>query len=872
MARLAPEGSDRYPSRMSPVTPAPAVSRPFLAGLFLTTLATLSLEILDTRLLSVITWYHLSFFAVSTAMFGMAAGAVRVYLGEEAFGGDAARGALARYATLLAIAIPVSHVVNLVIPIPAGTGMPVAIATTVTALVLAVPFYLSGVVVALCLTRIPGPSGLIYAVDLLGAALGAVAVLALFELGDITTGALVLGAVAAAGALCFHQFAGTDRIWSSSAALVLAVLAMGAGANNLFGRPIGVAWSKGIYQRPGSAEFEYWTVHGQVLVTPSSRMPPAYWGAPNPVETPVDLRWLTIDGLAGTAMTRWSPAQQPPQWVERDVTSLPYHLRKGGDNAVVGVGGGRDLLTALWGQSDSVLGIEINEAFLDLLNGPLRDYAGVVDDSRVSLIHEEARSFLTRTDRRFDVLQMSLVDTWAATGAGAFTLSENGLYTVEAWKTFLDTLQYDGLFSVSRWYSPTRYSETSRLLSLATAALLESGIEKPERHVILASGGTVATLVVSPSPIGPSDLTALDRASRDHGFEILLAPGYPPAIPLLAEIVASRSLGELDRVVADLRYDFTPPRDERPYFFNVLKPGFGMLGDFHRSAGVAAVGNLLATYTLFTLWIVTFVLVAATVVGPLLASGLPRMGAGSFACSLLYFGLIGAGFMLVQIPLMQRFSVYLGHPTWSLAVILFSMILATGVGSFFSDRIDVESRPRWLWLGPLLIAGNLLFWTGMLQVLIDTTIQFSLPRPHRHHDGRRRRCGAAPGYLFPDRAPRGPTHLGRRHAVDVGDQRCRGRTGLGIRGRHLDVERDLDEPLPGRGGLRAARAARWMVVGLWRRGCVSRRTRVVDIDGGRPGAVRVGRKTGALVFAELDGRAGSVRLGRAGRLLAVDRG
>ena len=724
---LAPEGSARYPSRMAPVPSAPAVSRPFLAGLFLTTLATLSLEILDTRLLSVVTWYHLSFFAVSTAMFGMAAGAVRVYLGEDAFGGDAAPGALARYATLLAIAIPVSHLVNLVIPIPSGTGGPVAIATAVTALVLAVPFYLSGVVVALCLTRIPGPSGLIYAVDLVGAALGAVAVLALFELGDITTGALVLGAVAAAGALCFHRFAGTKRIAFSSAALALVVLATAACVNNLLGGPIGVAWSKGSYQRPGSSEFEYWTVHGQVLVTPSKRMPPAYWGAPNPVETPVDLRWLTIDGLAGTAMTRWHPAKQPPQWVERDVTSLPYHLRKGGDNAVVGVGGGRDLLTALWGQSDSVLGIEINEAFLDLLSGPLREYAGVVDDSRVSLVHDEARSFLTRTDRRFDVLQMSLVDTWAATGAGAFTLSENGLYTVEAWETFLGTLQPDGLFSVSRWYSPNSYSETSRLLALATAALLESGVEQPEEHMILASGENVATLVVSPSPMGPDDLEALDRASQAHGFGILLAPGYPPVVPLLADIASSRSLEELDRAVVDQRYDLTPPRDERPYFFNVLKPGLGMLGDFHRSAGVAASGNLLATYTLLTLWIVTFVLVAATVVGPLLASGLPRMGGGSFACALLYFGLIGVGFMLVQIPLMQRFSVYLGHPTWSLAVILFSMILATGVGSFLSDRIDVESRPRWLRWGPVLIAANLLFWTGVLQFLIDTTIQFSLP-------------------------------------------------------------------------------------------------------------------------------------------------
>ena len=123
---------------------------------------------------------------------------------------------------------------------------------------------------------------------------------------------------------------------------------------------------------------------------------------------------------------------------------------------------------------------------------------------------------------------------------------------------------------------------------------------------------------------------------------------------------------------------------------------------------------------------VTFALVAAVVIGPLVRSGLPRMSGASFTLALGYFALIGAGFMLVQIPLMQRFSVYLGHPTYSVAVILFSMILATGVGSFLSDWLDVESNPRWLRVIPPAIAANLLLWTLAIQPLIDTTIQLGL--------------------------------------------------------------------------------------------------------------------------------------------------
>lgn len=698
----------------------------FLAGLFLTTLSTLTLEILDTRLLSVITWYHLSFFAVSTAMFGMAAGAVRVYLGERAFGGDAAPPALARYATLLALSLPVTNLVNLCIPIPAGPHIPAVVTTALASLVLAVPFYLSGIVVAIALTRIPGPSGLVYGVDLLGAALGSLAVLALFELTSITSAALALGGIAAAGAACFHHFAGTGRL-RRQLALAASLLAL-AGANDLAGGPVGVIWAKGEFQDPALVEHQYWTIHGQVTARKSKRGRPFYWGRGRGTgDYRVERVDMRIDGAAGTKMTRWDGRPESLQWVKHDVTALPYHLRQGGDNAVIGVGGGRDILTALWAESRSVRGIEINEVFLDLLEGPLRDYAGLADDPRVTLVHDEARSYLTRTDERFDILQMSLTDTWAATGAGAFTLSENGLYTVEAWETFLGTLKPGGLFSVSRWYSPDRASETSRLVALAAAALLAHGAPNPREHMIVATTLGVATLVISNQPFTATDLTALDRTAETFGFQVLLAPRRPSPAPVLTHIADSRSRADVDAAVAHLPFDCTPPTDERPYFFNMLKFRSFVFQDLDKpKLGVITAGNLLATITLGILWMVTFTLVAAVVIGPLVRSGLPHMSGTSFTLAVGYFGLIGAGFMLVQIPLIQRFSVYLGHPTYTVAVILFSMILATGVGSFLSDRLDVESHPRWLRAIPPAIAANLLLWTLAIQPLIDTTIQLGL--------------------------------------------------------------------------------------------------------------------------------------------------
>ena len=699
----------------------------FLSGLFLTALGTLTLEILDTRLLSVVTWYHLSFFAVSTAMLGMSAGAVRVYLGGEAFSGNAAPRELARTSLRFALAVPLCGVINLCIPIPAGAGVATIATTAASALILAIPFYLSGIVIAIALTRIPGPSGRTYAVDLLGAALGSASILAVFQLSSIASGMLALGGLAALASGCFHHFA--ERSTRPAIALGALWFALMI-ANELAGGALGVIYAKGKFQDPTTIDFESWTIHGHVVARESRVGAPFLWG-----QTPrdarlgrVEYRNLKIDGAALTVMTLWDGDPGKLRWIQHDVTSLPYHLRKGGDAAVVGVGGGRDLLNALWGDSRSVVGVEINEGLLELLTGPLRGYARLADHPRVTLVHDEARSFLTRTDQRFDTLQMSLIDTWAATGAGAFTLSENGLYTVEAWRSFLDTLRPGGILSVSRFYSPTHASETSRLVALAAATLLDAGATDPSQQLILAGAGRVATLVLSTAPFTPADLTALRAAAERFQFEILLAPGTPPADPMLAAIVASRSPADIAAAVDDERFDYSPPTDERPYFFNILRPS-ALLGESwgSESKGVVARGNLLATSTLGTLWVITLVLTLTTILGPLSLSGLPKMRAQTFGLALFYFAAIGTGFMLVQIPLMQRFSVYLGHPTYSVAVILFSNILAAGVGSLLSDRIDLDRMGRGLVLLPIGIAVNLLGWTLGLQPIIDATIQFDLP-------------------------------------------------------------------------------------------------------------------------------------------------
>ncbi|MCH2106840.1 MAG: hypothetical protein MK291_09385, partial [Planctomycetes bacterium] len=605
---------------------------------------------------------------------------------------------------------------------------------------LGVPFYVAGIVVAIALTRVPGKIGLVYAVDLAGAALGTLLIIPLLESGNASSVALFCGAMAAAGAACFQRFSGGGHRGASAFALLLA----GAGLwNAQADNPLTVWYSKGGVIRHENVTHESWNVHAQLVVRKPAptRAAGLYWGAGVGAEEAAGTRdavRMVLDGDAGTVMPRWDGADLDDlAWAGYDVTSLPYHIRRDGDAGIIGVGGGRDLLTAIWGGSKSVTGVEINGYFKELLEGDLREFCAIADRDEVEIVHDEARSYLTRTEKRFDVLQMSLIDTWAATGAGAFTLTENGLYTLDSWEVFLDVLKPRGVFSVSRWYDPADASETSRLLALGTAALLERGVEDPSKNLVLISRGRVATLLTSVDAFDEPDLRTLDRSSKDLGFSVLVSPGHPSVDAFLTQITRCATRAELDEVVEHPLLDYSVPTDERPYFFNILKPkaafsifsgaeakrGLGV-GSTDGTHGVMA-GNLVATTTLVILTLITLVLVLIVVGGPLAKTGLPNMRRADFLSSVGYFAAIGLGFMMVQVPFMQRFSVYLGHPTYAVVVTLFSMILMTGVGSYLSDRVNLDAGGRSLSYAALVVLGLLLVRFG-IGPLSDATIQSGL--------------------------------------------------------------------------------------------------------------------------------------------------
>jgi len=273
------------------------------------------------------------------------------------------------------------------------------------------------------------------------------------------------------------------------------------------------------------SEVVRWNSFSRVNVGPSDLSTPSMWGPSS--ETPssvIEQRGMAIDGSAGTSMYCFDGDFGKLDFLRYDVTNLAYYIRHTGRTAVIGVGGGRDILSAHFFGFQDITGVELNPIFIDMLSRVFLSYNHLADLPGTRLFVDEARSWFARSVDHFDSIEMSLVDTWAATGAGAFSLSENGLYTLQGWRTFFDHLAPSGVFTVSRWYSPGNVNETGRMLSLAMATLMDEHISNPREHIFLAAVDNLATLIVSRAPFTPAELATLTATTNSLRFTILFSP------------------------------------------------------------------------------------------------------------------------------------------------------------------------------------------------------------------------------------------------------------------------------------------------------------------------------------------------------------
>jgi hypothetical protein len=694
-----------------------------LPGIAAVSAALLMTELALTRIFSVTMYYHFAFLAISIALFGLSASGVLVYvmrarLARANTHALLSAGALAHaLATLVALACLVRIRVGLNYS-PENLTRMLAIYTLA-----ALPFLTGGAVVSLAFARLTDRINVIYAADLLGAAAGCLVLIPLLNWFGAPGVVLTAGALSTLAAVLFAPPASRWRV----ATLGAVMFAIPAAAQLMDAAPFDVAATKG--HEGDKVLFSKWNSFSRIAVYDRAHgewsLSPRFAGARG------ESLYMDIDSAASTPIVHGSASPGDAAYLRYELTALVYNLveRPAGFTAlVIGPGGGRDLLSALVFGARHVDGVEINPIIArDVMLDRFREFSGgIYAHPRVRIHVDDGRSFVRRSPDRYDVIQASLVDTWAATAAGAYTLTENSLYTSEAFGEYLDHLTEDGYLTITRWMF-----DGLRLVSLAQQACAERGLDA-SRHLAIVRYDRLSTFLLKKTPFESDDIGRLRRVSEDLGFTLLYAPGTaaPPAAEEPAEMQRTgtsavdyrRLILSPDREGFYETYplDVRPTTDDRPFFFHTTRLQNQFQAAFGRSM---LFGNGLSA--LLSLMVISGALVALFIVGPLIVGGeRPERGWGGW---LVYFGALGAGFMLLEVALLQRFVLLLGHPVYSLTVTLFSLLLGTGLGSLLSRRVAAERVRRTALVALGAVAAVSVVAVVALPVVIDHAIAWPLP-------------------------------------------------------------------------------------------------------------------------------------------------
>ena len=649
----------------APPQSAEVSERALLAGLGLTSFAALLLELALTRLFSVVLFYHFAFLAISIALLGLGAGGVLAYLLKSRLTRIPTRNLAAGLCMVNSVMVFLVLETVLHIPVTFEVSGINFLRLTAIYLAAAVPFFLTGILFSVVFARETKRIPLLYGADLGGGAVACMAVVPLLNwIGGPNTILMASAALTVAAAV----WAPTQNGRRVAGAFLAAFLMLIAG--NLSDRLIDVVYAKGIFRDPAWVEFARWNALSRVEVDRQDQA-----------------KTVVIDADASTYIMNVEPEHvQGTPW-ERILLSRPPALanvlRPRGDYAIIGPGGGIDVLSALAGGSPSVTGIEINPIIATtIMRERYADYSQhLYQRPDVHIQVTDGRSFLRSTPQQFDVVQMTLVDTWASTAAGAFALSENNLYTVEAFREYFNHLRPDGMVAITRWeFQHPR--EALRVVAVAMEALHRLGVANPTRNFIVVSQGSLdedgipVVVLAKKTGFTPAELEAVTTHMNDYpDLEPLYLPSDPGQNPF-SDLIASNDPNAFARGYA---YNVSPVTDNAPFFFFTLKPG-QILGEKGLRGGIDWKVNLGVLVLLLVLAISVIAVLAFLVLPLALRSRTKRHS----PLPLLYFVAVGLGYILVEIAFIQRFVLFLGHPTYALTVVIFLLMLSSGAGSLFS--------------------------------------------------------------------------------------------------------------------------------------------------------------------------------------------
>ncbi len=716
------------------------------AAVFWVSAATLFFELTLTRLFSVTQWYHFAFMSVSVALLGFGGSGTWLSLRspELSRGSDvqrrspqspgfALRRRLSVYAALFSAGILIAYLAMNHIPFDSyriGWERRQLLYLLIYYSCLILPFFFAGCFIGLALAAWPSRATVIYAANLLGSAVGSLATLLLIPLLGGMRAVLGASMMAMLAAFILMLRGRTRRVY-----LLFLVVICGLWLRPFPWFALRISPYKALSTSllfPGARiVFNGWNAFSRVDVVESEGIHSApglslsFAG-----ELPRQLG-LTVDGGNLSPITC---IEEPDDWLflQHLTTALPFQLRPGAHVLLVEPRAGLDIWAALQHGAASVVALESNPLVVQAVREQV-DICGSspYDDPRVQSVFEEARSYLQRSTESFDVLLLSLTDTYQPVISGAYGLSESYMYTVEALAEYLDRLGEDGILVLTRWMQ-TPPSEELRACVLLAEALERAGLGDPAERVLALRSWSTATLLAKRTPFRNEEIARLKSFCAEHSFDLLYYPGMAASeanqfnlLPDTAHHDSFRSVlsGEGDEFVRDYPYDVSPPSDDRPFFFHYFR--WVQVPYILRTLGKAWLpfggsGFLI----LVVLFIVAAVLSLALIWMPLMVRRGRDFGslAGfqSLSLTLLYFACLGLGFLFVEMPFLQQFILFLGQPAYAFSLVLFSILFFSALGSWLAGRMSLQ------YTLPVLVV-MVLAYPWFLSRLFALAIHWALP-------------------------------------------------------------------------------------------------------------------------------------------------
>lgn len=646
--------------------------------LFSMSFSILLFEILLTRYSSVILWNQLVFVAVSVGLFGISLGAVWAFFSEKR---NPSLSSLAWLCFLFSVSLLASTALYFLTPISVFSLKHTGLVLLVSFFLFFWPFFFGGAVISSILNQRKDAIGSYYAFDLAGGSLACVLFVALLKITSAENLIFLIAAIGLLNArLLTADSAPKQRLLFSILALS-ALLAFGAGENFHGFR---IRYAKGHQEKPG--RHVEWNAFSRISVAGAlSSLDPEI----DRVGTDPSFRkkipeqvFMEIDSFVAMPITRFEEHRlEDLDFLKQNVTSLAYLLKKNPSVYLIGPGGGRDVLAALAFHSRKIKAIELNPNIVKIVRKRFGSFSGGIYDGwdPVETIISEGRSYLARHNDRYDIVNALLVDTWASSMSGSLSLTENHLYTLEAFSEYLKKLEPDGLITVSRWIqNPPR--QMLRIAVLGHFALKKIFPESnPLRHLFIAGVASpdnpeqvLGTCLIKKSPFTDEEIRTLENYCQENHFSVYYSPSG-----IQQRGFVEWNTADIQNYIEQYPYDISPPTDDRPFFFMTLKPR-----NFPAHLRVQDKTDDIKWLSNVLLFLMASLAVFAAIVLVFCLKHHPIKPA-------LFFSGIGVGFILIENVLIAAFNVFLGYPTYSLIVVLFSLLFFAGLGSLSADRTGI---------------------------------------------------------------------------------------------------------------------------------------------------------------------------------------